>query len=88
MELGAGSINITVRPADQYDFSQNLDVAIRLLNSSGVEVATADGNGFDASTIIEDVVAGTYYLEIDGVGNGNPLTNGYSDYGTVPETKN
>lgn len=83
MEVGSGLINLDVRPANLYDFSQNLDLKVRLLDASGSEIASADANGFDASNLNETVVEGIYYLEIDGVGTGNPLTDGYTDYGSL-----
>ncbi|MEV5002629.1 zinc-dependent metalloprotease family protein [Nocardioides sp. LML1-1-1.1] len=39
--------------------------------------------GMDAPRISPTGGAGTYYVKVDGVGNGNPLTTGYSDYGSV-----
>lgn len=83
MEVGSGMLALEVRPANKYNYSQNLDLKIRLLDASGVEMATANGNGFAASSLSETVVAGTYYLEVDGVGEGSPLGNGYSDYGSL-----
>jgi len=55
-------------------------------------VTSNDGPGLSAS-LTATVTAGTYYLAIDGVGTGDPVTDGYSDYdslgqyqitGTVP----
>lgn len=82
IEVESGEINLTVRPANKYDYSQNLDVEIRLLNSSGEEITSANGSSFDESNITETVTRGTYYLEINGVGTGDPIT-GYSDYGSL-----
>jgi hypothetical protein len=65
-----------------------LDIQVRLLDASGTEVAlsnpTASGGGYgvDAS-ISKSVVAGTYYLEVDGVGYLDPKSSGYSDYASV-----
>ncbi|MET3962779.1 hypothetical protein ABIE44_002713 [Marmoricola sp. OAE513] len=39
--------------------------------------------GMDADTISPTGPAGTYLVKVDGVGNGKPLTDGYSDYGSV-----
>ena len=36
-----------------------------------------------AATINQVVTPGIYYIEIDGVGSGDPMTNGYSDYGSL-----
>jgi len=64
-----------------------LDIQARLLDASGTElllsnptIATAGpNNGLDAS-ISTSIAAGTYYLEVDGVGYLDPKTTGYSDY--------
>ncbi len=64
----------------------NLDVELTLRNSSGAIVAqdnVADGleAGFDAN-----VPAGTYTVEVTGVGVGSPAANppsGYTDYGSL-----
>lgn len=64
-----------------------LDIQARLLDASGTELllsnptggTTTTNNGLDAS-ISKSVAAGTYYLEVDGVGYLDPKTSGYSDY--------
>jgi len=64
-----------------------LDIQARLLDANGAELAlsnptggtTATNNGLDAN-ISKNVAAGTYYLEVDGVGYLDPKTTGYSDY--------
>ncbi len=83
MEVGSGTIDLVARPANLYDYSQNLDLKVRLLDASGTEIASADTDGFDASTLNETVTEGTYYIEIDGVGFGDPLGDGYTDYGSL-----
>ncbi|KQZ67506.1 zinc-dependent metalloprotease family protein [Nocardioides sp. Root151] len=40
-------------------------------------------SGMDADTISPSGGPGTYYVKVDGVGNGDPLATGYSDYGSV-----
>lgn len=39
--------------------------------------------GMDATRISPSGGTGTYYVKVRGVGNGDPLTTGYSDYGSV-----
>jgi len=85
---GAGEVTVTVSVAPN---SPNLDVALELLNSKGKSVAknnvasamvsAEEASGMDA-TITATVVAGTYFVKIDGSGNGSGST-GYSDYGSV-----
>jgi titin len=72
--------------------SPNLDSALRLLDSSGAQLSLSNpasgGNertgltGLGAS-IAQDLAPGTYYLEVSGVGQGDPLTTGYTDYGSL-----
>ncbi len=86
---GAGPVSFTVDPAPR---GPNLDIYAALYDGSGKLVTSNDGPGLSAS-LTATVTAGTYYLAIDGVGTGDPVTDGYSDYdslgqyqitGTVP----
>ena len=71
--------------------SPNLDVQFRLHDGAGF-VATVDpasgqtgaDQPFGLSTAYSAALApGTYFIEISGVGFGDPLDTGYSDYGSV-----
>jgi hypothetical protein len=96
---GAGKINISIASAteawvrdaaaDSYSStvlvgrSPNLDIAAMLYSADGTLIATSNPpNGLSAN-FGNKLAAGTYYLMIDGVGFGDPLTNGYSDYGSL-----
>lgn len=95
IEIGAGDLSLTVNPAT---IGTNLDIAASLYDSSGNLLITANPIDSTTATInLQEQAAGTYYLMIDGVGKGDPLVDGYSDYGslgqyvisgTVPETTN
>lgn len=70
--------------------SPNLDIRLRLLDSTGGEVAAADPvsgtSTYEVATgmsalISQSLPAGTYYLAVDGVGVSG--ADGYSDYGSV-----
>ncbi|XZE21485.1 cadherin domain-containing protein [Pirellulaceae bacterium SH449] len=66
----------------------NLNVEARLYDSQGALVAIADKVGLAAQFINLDLVAGTYYLSVDGVGFGDPTANpplGFTDYGSLGE---
>ncbi len=74
-----GSLALTVRSPSP---ESNLDIAAELLNSNGgvLQVSNpSDLNAFLNAT----VSAGTYYVRISGTGAGDPVTNGYSQYGSV-----
>ncbi|MCB0395490.1 MAG: pre-peptidase C-terminal domain-containing protein [Flavobacteriales bacterium] len=60
----------------------DLDIQARLLDASGTEVTKSNPTGLQAS-ISTTLQSGTYYIEIDGVGYGDPVTNGYSDYASL-----
>lgn len=90
----SGDIDITVSPLDvdsqegESDSDKqgaNLAVNMRLLNSSGVAIATGSEAGpVDlASNIQASVPFGTYYLEIDGGGRGAGPNVGFSDYASL-----
>jgi len=64
----------------------NLDVQATLYDASGNVVATSNPDGLRASFTDLNLSAGIYYLEIDGVGFGDPRANvptGYSDFGSL-----
>jgi len=60
----------------------DLDIQARLLDNSGTELAKSNPGGLTA-VISKNIAAGTYFLEVDGVGYLNPLNTGYSDYGSL-----
>ncbi|MCU0428382.1 MAG: PA14 domain-containing protein [Cytophagaceae bacterium] len=76
------NLNIIVNPAAS---NPNLDVLFRILNTAGTPVVFSNPNFSLSANIITSLSAGTYYLEIDGTGKNNPLSNGYSDYGSLGE---
>ncbi|MDC3250009.1 discoidin domain-containing protein [bacterium] len=78
-----GSINVTANPSS---YTGNLDIGLSILNNLGTVVNTAGFNTTDQSaTISTYLTAGTYFLKVEGVGYGDPLVNGYTDYGSLGE---
>jgi hypothetical protein len=75
----------------------SLDLSVTVLRADGTVVGSADpASGQDTSVwpavptgmnASVTVAAGdaTYFVRVDGVGHGDPVTNGYSDYGSVGE---
>lgn len=70
----------------------NLDVRLRVFDVAGTLVAyvdpTSQATSRDtavglASGLTISLPAGTYFIEVDGVGSGDVLTTGYSDYASV-----
>ena len=86
----AGTMTATLTPAA---LGPDLDTRLRLLDSAGTALAvsapaSARGGTWSpvltgmGASIVQDLAAGTYYLEVDGVGL-DDTTLGYSDYGSV-----
>ncbi len=75
-ETGVASFSV-----NPHDVHPNLDIALRLLDGNGVEVASSNPNGLSA-TITSNLTEGLYFLEIQGSGSGT-VDTGYSDYGSL-----
>ncbi|TDU89925.1 pre-peptidase [Kribbella voronezhensis] len=69
----------------------DLDIKLDLLDSSGAVITSADpaSGQSDAgtptglgATLSSNLQPGTYYLRVDNTGYGNPLSDGYSTYGS------
>lgn len=79
-DTGAGTISLNVQgPAPETD----LDIKAELLNSNGQVLQTSDDTSVLSASIAATLNAGTYYLRISCVGNGDPVTTGYSTYASV-----
>jgi PKD repeat protein len=75
---GAGPVSFTVSPAL---VSPNLDIQLALYDGLGNLVASTNPTTLGA-TLNATLAQGTYYLAVDGVGTGSPLT-AYNDYGSL-----
>jgi hypothetical protein len=77
----AGSASFNVLPAQR---SGNVDLLITLRDAAGTVLATANpADALAASISVVLPATGTYYLAVQGTGKGDPLTTGYSNYGSV-----
>jgi hypothetical protein len=63
--------------------SPNLDIAANLYSADGTLIASSNPLDSLAASFSLSLSAGTYFLQVDGVGFGDPLSNGYSDYGSL-----
>jgi subtilisin-like proprotein convertase family protein len=79
-DSGAGPITIDVTPDDR---SPNLDIRAELYDGAGNLIASDNPSGGLAARLTATVAAGQYFLKIDGVGKGDPLDGGYSDYASL-----
>jgi PKD repeat protein len=76
-----GSLTLSVAPAVR---SPNVDLVIELRNSSGIVLASANpADALPASLSYTVPAAATYYLSVQGTGKGDPLSTGYTRYGSV-----
>lgn len=74
-----GTVSLNFNPAAQYP---DLDILATLYNSSGTAIISANPTALNAA-ISTTLAAGTYYVAVTGTGAGDPVTNGYSNYGSL-----
>jgi sugar lactone lactonase YvrE len=75
------AVTIDVEPAT---YSPDLDVFLELQDSSGNVLDSINPFwAMNATVAAYPVAAGTYYIKICGAGRGNPLIDGYSNYGSI-----
>jgi hypothetical protein len=58
----------------------NLNMSVKLIKSDSITVVKS---WIGTSGVSVNLPRGTYYVAIDGVGDKDPLTTGYSDYGSL-----
>lgn len=77
---GDGPVSFDIQP---WHRSPNLDIQAQLVDSSGTIIQTSNPTGALDAQINANLSGGDYYLYIEGVGEGNPATTGYTDYGSI-----
>ncbi|WP_162299992.1 PKD domain-containing protein [Kineobactrum sediminis] len=77
---GAGDFSIVAAPAP---FSPNLDISATLFDSNANLVASSNPIGALGASINITLPAGEFFLRVEGIGEGNPQGDGYSDYGSL-----
>ncbi len=75
-----GAIKATIKPIQA---GANLDILAEILDSTGVVVATSNPIGAIDASFTLTVSPGAYYLRVQGTGEGDPLTTGYTKYGSL-----
>jgi PKD repeat protein len=61
-----------------------LDILATLRNSAGTVLATSNPVDSLPATLTASIgSAGTYFVTVEGIGKGDPLSTGYTDYGSV-----
>ncbi|WP_378172679.1 PKD domain-containing protein [Aquimarina sp. SS2-1] len=74
-----GEVNFNIDPDPYYP---NLNIQARIISGTGDELALSSPNNNLSAAINTTLAGGTYFIEIDGVGEGN-VSSGYSDYASV-----
>ncbi len=78
---GVGAVTVSVGPSAR---SPNLDLLVELRNSAGVLLASANPlDALPASLSFNVGAPGSYYVSVQGVGKADPLTTGYTNYGSL-----
>lgn len=73
----AGAVVLHVRPVA---VSPNLDVLAEIYDSNSALLATSNPDLALIASLSNNLAAGTYTLRVSGVGRGDPLVDGYTDY--------
>jgi autotransporter-associated beta strand protein len=83
-QAGAGRTTITCTPAPR---GPNLHILLSLYDSAGTLILSSNvadtANGTLPVSLAPVLPTGNYFISVDGVGVGNPLSGGYSDYSSL-----
>ena len=78
---GNGNVSLTINPVP---FSPNLDILAELYDANGSLVATSNPvDGLSAFINETALPAGEYFISVEGIGKGDPLGIGYTDYASL-----
>jgi hypothetical protein len=75
-----GAVSISVNTVNA---GPNIDLLAEIYNSSNVLVTSNNPDTALSATVATTLVAGDYTLRVSGVGRGNPLADGYTDYDSL-----
>ncbi|MBM3868105.1 MAG: PKD domain-containing protein, partial [Verrucomicrobia bacterium] len=87
IRINAGRGNLVITPKVSL-VAPNLRLQVRVLDSAGTVLGTyvgagTAGNMAPAPITLRLTTEGVHYIELDGIGNGTGVTEGYTDYGSV-----
>ncbi|MCH7226532.1 autotransporter-associated beta strand repeat-containing protein [Haloferula sp. A504] len=84
IEAAGGLLEVNADPAPR---GANLRIEVKLYDAAGALLETATSEDTSAGTqpviLTRTVAGGSYYFSVDGIGNGDPLTTGYTDYASL-----
>lgn len=75
-----GAISLTIADASA---SPNLDLSASIYDSTDTLVLTNNPDTAVTTTLSTTLAAGEYTVRVDGVGRGDALVDGYTDYGSI-----
>lgn len=79
-----GLLDINVLPAS---LGSNLRIEVKLYDAAGLLLETATSpdtsEGTQPVALSRTVTPGDYFISVEGIGNGDPLTTGYTDYSSL-----
>lgn len=75
-----GAVSFTVNTVNT---APNLDILAEIYNSSNVLVASNNPDVTLNATVAATLVAGDYTMRVSGLGRGDPLGDGYTDYASL-----
>jgi hypothetical protein len=75
-----GTANLSISPVSN---GPNLDILASIYNSAGTLVTSQNPDSALNATLTATLAAGNYTVQVDGVGRGNPLGDGYTDYDSL-----
>lgn len=78
--VSSGTVKASVKPMTS---GANLDVLAEILDAAGAVLFTSNPTGKIDATFDVTVSPGTYYLRVQGTGEGDPLQTGYTKYGSL-----
>ena len=76
----SSTINLVLTP---FEVKPNLDIKVSLYKADNTLVTSNDISGSQNSSLSATISAGDYYLVVDGVGFGDPLSTGFSEYASI-----
>ena len=77
---GDGLISLNIDP---FYRSPNLDILASLYDTGGGLIATSNPIGVLDASFNLSLTSGTYFISVDGIGEGAPPASGYSDYASL-----
>ena len=79
-DSATGNIDLEINAFTQ---GPNLDILAELYNANRQLLGVSNPADSLGASFAADLAPGTYYVAITGAGQGDPLTGGYSDYGSL-----